>query len=307
MSMISRRLNWRRGVRVTVRDLPDVPISVVRRCLNCGVALTGRYCANCSQAADVHVPSTREILHEAVEGITHSDSRLWTTLSSLWFVPGKLTEEFIAGRRAAYLPPFRLYLVLSIIFFLVASVSPMRGEFVHFDNPSAGVSATPPDCAKLQLTLYARDFGPRLKHVCGEIARDNGANLLHVGISTMPKAMFIFLPLVAFLHMLLYWRPRHRYAEHLVFFLHVHAFFFSMMTAVVLMSDAEAWRVMAKLGSLAPLLLWSLPLYTVLAMKRVFRRSWKATVAKAFALFAVYMVVLSITMAGVFLYAVLQL
>ena len=288
-------------------DSPAVPISNVRRCRNCGAALTGRFCANCSQAADVHVPSTRELLHEALEGLTHSDSRLWSTLRLLWFVPGKLTLEFIAGRRAAYLPPFRLYLILSIIFFLVASLSPMRAQFVRFDNPRAGVTTTAPDCASLKLTLYGRDYGPRLQHVCGEIARDNGTNLLHVGIATMPKAMFIFLPLVAFLHMLLYWRPRHRYAEHLVFFLHVHAFFFCVMTAVVLASDAEPWPVMAKLGSLAPLLLWSLPLYTVLAMKRVFGRSWKATVAKAFALFAVYMVVLSITMAGVFLYAVWQL
>ncbi len=279
----------------------------VRRCLNCGAALTGRYCANCSQAADVHVPSTRELLHEALEGLTHSDSRLWNTLSLLWFVPGRLTQEFIAGRRAAYLPPFRLYLVLSIIFFLVASVSPMGGEFAHFDNPGAGVNSTRPDCAHLKLTLYGRDLGPRLQHACGEIARDNGANLLHVSISTMPKAMFIFLPFVAFLHMLLYWRPRHRYAEDLVFFLHVHAFFFSVMAAVVLVSDADPWPVMAKLGAFAPLLLWSLPLYTVLAMKRVFGRSWKGTVVKAFALFAVYMVVLLITMSGVFLYAVLQL
>ena len=281
--------------------------AAVRRCLNCGAALTGRYCAHCSQAADVHVPSTRELLHEALEGLTHSDSRLWSTLSLLWFVPGRLTQEFIAGRRAAYLPPFRLYLVLSIIFFLVASVSPIGVEFVRFDNPSAGVSSTPPDCAHLKLSLYGRDLGPRLQHACGEIARDNGANLLHVSISTMPKAMFIFLPLVAFLHMLLYWRPRHRYAEDLVFFLHLHAFFFSVMTAVVLVSDADRWPVMAKLGALAPLLLWSLPLYTVLAMKRVFGRSWKGTVAKAFALFAVYMVVLLITTTGVFLYAVLQL
>ena len=90
-------------------------------CLNCGAALTGRYCANCGQTADVHVPSTRELFHEAIEGITHSDSRLWNSLKLLWFKPGKLTQEFVAGRRVAYLPPFRLYLVLSIIFFLAAS------------------------------------------------------------------------------------------------------------------------------------------------------------------------------------------
>jgi hypothetical protein len=120
--------------------------------------------------------------------------------------------------------------------------------------------------------------------------------------------MFIFLPLVAFLHMLMYWRPRRRYAEHLLFFLHVHAFFFSVMTLVVLSADAaETWPTLDKVWGVVPLLLWSLPLYTVVAMRRVFGRSWAGTLVKAFALFAVYMVVLSITLAGVFLYAVLQL
>src|SRR6202790_3463336 len=116
------------------------PVSVERRCLNCGAALTGRYCANCSQAADVHVPSTSELIHEALEGITHSDSRLWRTLCLLWFKPGKLTQEFVAGRRAAYLPPFRLYLVLSILFFLVASMSNTHANFVRFDDETSAAA-----------------------------------------------------------------------------------------------------------------------------------------------------------------------
>jgi hypothetical protein len=120
--------------------------------------------------------------------------------------------------------------------------------------------------------------------------------------------MFIFLPLIAFLHMLMYWRPRHRYAEHLLFFLHVHAFFFSLITVVFLTADAaETWPRLNPVSNLVPLLLWSLPLYTVLAIRRVYGRSWPGTLFKASALFVVYMVVLAITVAGVFLYAMLQL
>jgi hypothetical protein len=287
--------------------------ATARRCLNCGAELTGRYCANCSQAADVHVPSTGELLHDALEGITHSDSRLWRTLYLLWFKPGKLTQEFIAGRRAAYLPPFRLYLVLSILFFLVASMSPTHVKFVRLDTKTAEVVETQPDCAKVSATqfsarLFGRDWAPRIKHACNEIARDNGSNLLHVAVAAMPKAMFIFLPLVAFLHMLMYWRPRYRYAEHLLFFLHVHAFFFSVMTVVVLAGDAsEAWPGLDTLWGLVPLLLWSLPLYTVFAMRRVFGRTWVRTLVKACALIVVYLAVLMLTLTGVFVYAVLQL
>jgi Protein of unknown function (DUF3667) len=283
----------------------------MKRCLNCGAELWGRYCANCSQAADVHVPSTRELIHEALEGITHSDSRLWRTLYLLWFKPGKLTQEFVAGRRAAYLPPFRLYLVLSIIFFLIASVSSTHAKFVRFDDAASG--AAPPDCAHVNATqfdapLFGRDWAPQIKRACGEIERDNGASLLQVALATMPKTMFIFLPLIAFLHMQMYWRPRHKYAEHLLFFLYVHAFFFSLMTLVILSADAaEAWPRLKPAFSWLQLLLWSLPLYTVLAMRRVFGTTWAATLAKAFALFVVYMVVLTITLGGVFVYAVLQL
>jgi hypothetical protein len=71
-------------------------------CKNCNAILAGRYCATCGQRADVHVPSTRELVHEALEGLTHSDSRLWRTLRLLWFTPGALTEEFLAGRRAGF-------------------------------------------------------------------------------------------------------------------------------------------------------------------------------------------------------------
>jgi hypothetical protein len=286
-----------------------------RLCLNCGAVLTGRYCANCSQAADVHVPSAKELLHDALEGITHSDSRLWRSLYLLWFKPGKLTQEFVAGRRAAYLPPFRLYLILSILFFLIASVAnPSSVKIVRFDDTTSVTGVSEPECAKVnatefQVTLFGRDWAPRIKHVCNEIARDNGANLFHVGLATAPKAMFIFLPLIALLHMLMYWRPRYRYAEHLLFFLHLQAFFFSAITLAVLTARAGlASPVLVHVSDIVvPLLLWTLPLYAVLAMRRVFGGSWTRTLVKASALFVVYMVVLGITLTGVFVYAVLQL
>lgn len=91
--------------------------SEIPYCKNCGAPLAGAYCSDCSQRADVHMPTTMELIHEALEGVTHSDSRLWTTMRYLLFKPGKLTLEFVAGRRMAYLPPFRLYLVMSVMFF----------------------------------------------------------------------------------------------------------------------------------------------------------------------------------------------
>jgi Protein of unknown function (DUF3667) len=279
-------------------------------CKNCDAPLLGRFCVNCSQAADVHVPTTRELMHEVLEGLTHSDSRLWRTLKYLWFKPGKLTQEFVAGRRVAYLPPFRLYLILSLVFFLIFSFwQPARGRLIQFDTSKEELSAQHM-CGDLNFSIAAHpDWNQRLKHACTEIYRDKGENWLHIALGTLPKAMFIFLPLVAFLHMLMYWRPRYRYAEQLLFFVHLHAFYFSVAIAMILaVNAAHSWpRLNGTASMLETLLGWSMPVYTVVAMRRVFTKSWRGAFFKAFVLFIVYMAVFSLTLAGVFVYAALQL
>jgi len=284
-------------------------------CKNCDAVLLGRFCANCSQAADVHVPSTMELVHDLLEGLTHSDSRLWRTLKFLWFKPGRLTQEFVAGRRAAYLPPFRLYLILSIVFFLIASLTHIPGEVIRFDDASkpAGVAGAPrvTGCQDLKFDIFSRQpqLAQRVQHACQEMVRDNGENLLHIAVGTMSKAMFIFLPLIAFLHMLLYWRPRYRYAEHLLFFVHLHAFYFSVAIVMVCASNAaESWPKVSGVSDILETVLgWCLPIYTLLAMRRVFQRSWAGTLFKAVILFFVYSIVFGLTVASVVVYAAWQL
>jgi hypothetical protein len=161
----------------------------------------------------------------------------------------------------------------------------------------------------LLIKLGRPDWNARLVHACQVARSDNAASLDHLVLSIVPKAMFVLLPLVALLHMLMYWWPRHRYAEHLLFFLHIHAFFFSI--AILSLGTDAAAQALPKVRpatDLADLVLfWLLLVYTVAAMRRVFRRSWPGTLFKAAALFFVYMIVLGLTMGAVSLYAALQL
>jgi hypothetical protein len=282
-------------------------------CKNCGTTLTGKFCVNCGQRADVHVPSTHELVHEALEGITHSDSRLWRTLRLLWFKPGKLTLEFIAGRRESYLPPFRLYLVLSVVLLLIASfVKPAETGMIRYDNKDVAAGADPASfCDKIEVDVFGVEnaaLQKRLRHGCVTTVHDQGESMLHVALSTLPKAMFIFLPLIALLHMLVYWWPRHRYAEHLLFFVHLHAFFFSAIAAILLAKGvATAWAPAAGTADVVGTLLgWAMAVYTVVAIKRVFARGWFNTLIKAVGLFFVYMITFGLTSALVFIYAVMQ-
>jgi hypothetical protein len=295
--------------------LPTASMRAPAHCKNCDAVLLGRFCVNCSQAADVHVPSTVELLHEMLEGLTHSDSRLWRTLKLLWFKPGRLTEEFVAGRRVAYLPPFRLYLILSIVFFLIASFVHPSGQVIQFDDASTPGAASSAQrvtgCQDANFITFTRDpkWNARFQRACLEAVREQGKALWPVVVSTAPKAMFIFLPLIAFLHMLLYWRPRYRYAEHLLFFIHLHAFFFSVAIVMICaIIAADSWPKLAGMSDgLETVLGWWAAIYALFALRRVFRRGWLGTLFKAVVLFFVYSIVFALTFVGVIVYAALQL
>ena len=102
-------------------------------CPNCGTPLHGQYCWQCGQRSRVRLITLWELLRDAVGDLFELDSRLWRSLKPLVFRPGLLTSDYLAGRRARYMPPFRMYLVLSIIFFLIWNLN--SGEF----------RVTPPD------------------------------------------------------------------------------------------------------------------------------------------------------------------
>jgi hypothetical protein len=104
-------------------------------CRNCDAPLTGPYCAQCGQHAHDSARSLGALLHDAWHVITHVDSRFWSTLWLLLTRPGQLTLEYFAERRARYVPPVRLYLVISILFFGLNSLqSLLRPEVTLTDQ-----------------------------------------------------------------------------------------------------------------------------------------------------------------------------
>ena len=108
--------------------------SGVERCLNCGSALSGQYCGNCGQRASSRLISIWELLRDAFGDLFELDSRLWRTLVPLMIRPGRLTKDYLEGRRARFMPPFRTYLVLSILFFVIAFFDPREQFDVFFDD-----------------------------------------------------------------------------------------------------------------------------------------------------------------------------
>jgi Protein of unknown function (DUF3667) len=101
---------------------------MTKTCKNCGALNDGAYCVDCGQATAVKLLTVGELLRETLAAVYNLDSRVWRTLLPLILSPGKLTNEYVAGRRASYMPPFRTYLVFSLLFFLLVSLDDITIE-----------------------------------------------------------------------------------------------------------------------------------------------------------------------------------
>ena len=93
------------------------------QCANCSEPLLGPYCAICGQPRDTHRRSLGHLLHDLVKDIASFDSRILRTAKALVLRPGELPLAFMEGRTQRYVPPVRLYLFVSLLFFLTLSVT----------------------------------------------------------------------------------------------------------------------------------------------------------------------------------------
>jgi len=99
-------------------------------CLNCGSKLQGKFCHYCGQQKLEHDHGILATLAHFVGDFVHFDSLIFRTLIPLLFRPGFLVNEYLAGRRAQYLHPIRMYVFLSIVFFSIFFLTTSKQESV---------------------------------------------------------------------------------------------------------------------------------------------------------------------------------
>jgi hypothetical protein len=109
----------RRGI-FRRRRRSKLPAKPLTHCENCAAPLTGEFCAKCGQHAIDYRRSIFRVVLDAADSFLNWDTKFLQTMTVLLLRPWKLTNDFNAGRRARYVHPLRLYLIASVIFFLVA-------------------------------------------------------------------------------------------------------------------------------------------------------------------------------------------
>lgn len=257
--------------------------------------MTGPFCAQCGQAAVAPLPTLKELLSELIATLTNADSRLWRTLWALLFKPGQSSKAYVQGQRAHVLPPFRLYLIISLVFFMVLGLDNQRADqdqavVVEIQQAEVADSATTTpggiDCQQLDYSGFAEEhIRPRLISACEQAVADRGAFFSARFVNNIPTAMFILMPLFAGFMLLWYWRPRHLFVEHLIFQVFNHSGLFLMAAIVITISWAFPYQVgdYMTLG----LLFWAV-VYSYFSLKKHYGQGRWLTVWKLTSLGVVY-------------------
>ena len=135
------------------------PSAPPRACQNCGAPLTGPFCAACGQHDVDYHRGFHHLFHDLAENLFHFEGKFFVTVAWLLAKPGRITLEFIAGRRASQLNPLRFYIFVSVLFFLGVSLL-NHGHLV--DIPRKAVDDLQLDIGKQvqKVNTLTKDFTP---------------------------------------------------------------------------------------------------------------------------------------------------
>ncbi|MGH8092178.1 MAG: DUF3667 domain-containing protein [Chthoniobacterales bacterium] len=312
-------------------------------CENCGAALTGPYCAQCGQPGIDYQRAFGSLLADAADAFFNLDERFLKTFWLLLLKPWRLTTEFNEGKRARHVHPLRVYLIASVIFFLVINFlsrdthlqAEPHGKSKAFDlsvaplAPSPGVSlgvyATPspflpstfpfgspglsPVAARTpekkvvmfedldkqtDVPAFGRWMEQRAKDKLGPTG-DRGDLFLKALIQNIAPMVLCCIPLFALVLKILYIFKRRYYIEHLVFALHTHAFVFLSTVVIIGVGFLLHWKAPPAFTPLVCTLLgFTVVIQLLIAIRRVYRQNWLATLFK-FALGSlIYLIMLSV-------------
>jgi hypothetical protein len=255
-------------------------------CRNCAAYAPDQYCPHCGQETSEHLPSAREFVHEFVLHYFAAEGRLWRTLKALVLHPGRLTIEYLEGRKRKYVLPLRLYLTVSVVFFLLLrlatapaaehvraafhrSLNDGHSTFTIMDFGFGKAIRKPDGSFACDLPKWVCNrITERVIQPPGELER-RLSNVPTELFSHLSTAVFLLLPLFAFFLQLAY--LQRTYGEHFLFALHLHSFWF-LVLLVLLLPLPEWIRIPVQVYPIV---------YSVVALHSVYPSAWWATALKA--------------------------
>jgi hypothetical protein len=285
-------------------------------CPNCDFNFleSNNYCPNCGQENHTHKLPLKHFIVDFLEALFHFDTKILSTFIDLLARPGEMTSNFNQNKRNRYVPPFRLYIFTSFIFFLLLAILPngkdnSKPQVFHIDysfgpvsNDTAGQylltkikETTEPDIAlidsflkvsKTELTWYNKNIYRGLVKL--KTGHETTEEISHKFYKNVSSLMFFLMPVFAFYLYLIYRRKKLFYTEHLIFSIHFHSLIFLLLCF---------WQLFTWAGlNLEIYFSILIFIYLLLYMHKVYSQKWLKTFFKTVILVFSYTITLVVAM-----------
>lgn len=293
-------------------------------CPNCGHQNIEKFCANCGQS-NVNLNRPIYDIFSDLFGLINLDKRIKHTIVPLFFRPDYLTKEYFRGRRKRYLPPMKLYLFSSFLFFFITQININMteniSESIQINDSTSVLNMDSSDIANVKILADSiihlsnddEDFAPldsanfnwqEIVEKTLETTKIDKVNLKDF-VSKYSQycsyGMFLLLPLFAFLLRLLYIRRSRFYANHLIFAINLHSFVLILLSLLLLLQ--YLFPILAGNKTLIALLL--VTLYAFFGLKNYYQQTYFKTLIKMSILALVYCFFLVTTLFAIFIIALI--
>lgn len=291
-------------------------------CKNCGHELKGQYCAVCGQFAHLENKPFRESVGFYMEHHFALDHKLGKTLLNLLFKPGKLTNEFLEGRIASYVHPFKLYFFSSILFFGIVlnftekdhhSGDEHQAVIIKTEDVKSSDSSKSSTDKEKKTSASAKqdkhinsatesddnqdevesDFDKRIEDMAEKkLGNMSQEELGEMFIHNVSYSMLVLMPIFALLLKLFYIRRKHTYLSHLIHSIHLHSTLFVVVSVTIIYDHFVKGASATKYGVLAMLA------YLVISLMLYYHQGFFKSTLKAFLLLFFYFIACLIAIVG---------
>lgn len=238
-------------------------------CPNCLNLLLDQsnFCSNCGQDTHTIKLPFKHIVLDFLEGLFHFDTKFWLTMKQLFKNPGIVINEYNSNKRVRYVPPIRLYIFVSVLFFILANnginkkandvTSIMENDLLikgftvtlfsttRVDLNSAKKLAAIPHITEKQVdsiltsaSIKASSLNIKIIQNLIQLKRKeiSAHDISHKFMTGISKVLFILMPVFAFIIWLIV-NPRKLYfMDTLIYSIYFHSFYFILMIMSVLLN-----------------------------------------------------------------------
>lgn len=285
--------------------MPKTPSNQKVVCQNCDTSFKGNYCPECGQQLREFQKPFRFLIVDLAGNIFSFDTRLWRSIKSLILKPGLYTLEYINGHRMRFVPPLRLYVFISFMFFLLLSTYVNR-EIDISDETKISITADldkkmeeNEDTNNRNAITLGGDTPDLSQKDLSEIAKSVTADpsrYMNSFLTFVSWSLFLLMPVYAFLLWLFFMKSQPYCFSHLVFAVNQHAIVFLLSGLIISVKLLFPERE----NQPENLALWLIPIYMYIGEKQLYQKGWVSTFFRWLSISFLYLIVLLIVISLLF-------